>query len=57
MTVFTFRVDPDSPLFGDLKQLQERESKDYVQLSMTFKESFPFAPPFVRVIYPVMSGG
>ncbi|XP_062516590.1 ubiquitin-conjugating enzyme E2 Q2-like [Corticium candelabrum] len=51
------QVDPDSPLYGDLKKLKEKENKDYIQLSMTFSESFPFAPPFVRVIYPVLTGG
>jgi ubiquitin-conjugating enzyme E2 Q len=51
------KVDPDSQLFKDLKQLQQKEDKDYIELSMTFKETFPFTPPFVRVIYPVISGG
>jgi ubiquitin-conjugating enzyme E2 Q len=55
--VWLLRVDPDSQLFKDLKQLQQKEDKDYIELSMTFKETFPFTPPFVRVIYPVISGG
>lgn len=31
------RVDPDSPLAEDLKKLKEREGKDHILLSFTFK--------------------
>ena len=31
------RVDPDSPLAADLKKLKEREGKDHILLSFTFK--------------------
>ena len=31
------RVDPDSPLAQDLKKLKEREGKDHILLSFTFK--------------------
>ena len=31
------RVDPDSPLAEDLKKLKEREGKDHISLSFTFK--------------------
>uniref|UniRef100_A0A1I7Z475 UBIQUITIN_CONJUGAT_2 domain-containing protein n=1 Tax=Steinernema glaseri TaxID=37863 RepID=A0A1I7Z475_9BILA len=58
-----FKVDPDSALAADLKTL-EREGKDaFIQFSFTFKETFPFEPPFVRVMAPniqngyVLSGG
>jgi len=51
------RVDPDSPLAQDLKKLKEREGKDHILLSFTFKDTFPFDPPFVRVIHPVLHGG
>ena len=33
------RVDPDSPLAEDLKKLKEREGKDHILLSFTFKVS------------------
>jgi len=51
------RVGPDSPLAADLKKLKEREGKDHILLSFTFKDTFPFDPPFVRVIHPVLHGG
>merc|ERR1712203_272772 len=41
------RVDPDSPLAEDLKKLKEREGKDHISLPFTFKDTFPFDPPFV----------
>merc|ERR1719145_258788 len=51
------RVDSDSPLAADLRQLKEREGKDHILLSFMFKDSFPFDPPFVRMVHPVLSGG
>ncbi|XP_011504603.1 PREDICTED: ubiquitin-conjugating enzyme E2 Q2 [Ceratosolen solmsi marchali] len=50
-------VDPDSPLHNDLVLLKEKEGKDSILLNMLFKESYPFEPPFVRVVYPMISGG
>lgn len=50
-------VDPDSPLHHDLLVLKEKEGKDSILLSMLFKETFPFEPPFVRVVHPIISGG
>lgn len=50
-------VDPDSPLHNDLILLKEKEGKDSILLNMLFKETYPFEPPFVRVVYPVISGG
>jgi len=51
------KVDPDSPLAGDLTTLKEREGKDHILLSFMFKDTFPFDPPFVRMVHPVLSGG
>lgn len=51
------RVDPDSPLSGDLTTLREREGKDHILMSFMFKDTFPFDPPFVRMVHPVLSGG
>jgi len=51
------RVDPDSPLATDLVTLREREGKDHILLSFMFKDTFPFDPPFVRMVHPVLSGG
>ncbi|XP_077989601.1 ubiquitin-conjugating enzyme E2 Q1-like [Glandiceps talaboti] len=50
-------VDPDSPLYTDLNTLKEKEGKDHILLNMTFKDNFPYEPPFVRVVTPVVTGG
>lgn len=50
-------VDPDSPLHNDLLMLKEKEGKDSILLNIIFKETYPFEPPFVRVVYPIISGG
>ncbi|MEJ1281134.1 ubiquitin-conjugating enzyme E2Q family member 2 [Cricetulus griseus] len=51
------KVDPDSPLFGDLQLLKEKEGIEYILLNFSFKDNFPFDPPFVRVESPILSGG
>ncbi|XP_067637984.1 ubiquitin-conjugating enzyme E2 Q2 isoform X1 [Eurosta solidaginis] len=50
-------VDPDSPLHNDLILLKEKEGKDSILLNIIFKETYPFEPPFVRVVHPIISGG
>ncbi|MFT7806858.1 ubiquitin-conjugating enzyme E2 Q2-like [Arapaima gigas] len=50
-------VDPDSPLHSDLQVLKEKEGMDYILLNFSYKDNFPFDPPFVRVVSPVLSGG
>ena len=51
------RVDGDSPLATDLVTFKEKEGKDHILLSFMFKDTFPFDPPFVRMVHPVLSGG
>ncbi|XP_052028699.1 ubiquitin-conjugating enzyme E2 Q2-like isoform X1 [Apodemus sylvaticus] len=51
------KVDPDSPLYRDLQLLKEKEGIDFILLNFSFKDKFPFAPPFVRVELPVLSDG
>ncbi|XP_051012440.1 ubiquitin-conjugating enzyme E2 Q2 isoform X1 [Acomys russatus] len=51
------KVDSDSPLHSDLQILKEKEGIEYILLSFSFKDNFPFDPPFVRVVLPVLSGG
>ncbi|XP_047393737.1 LOW QUALITY PROTEIN: ubiquitin-conjugating enzyme E2 Q2-like [Sciurus carolinensis] len=51
------KVDPDSPLHSDLQILKEKEGIEYILLNFSFKANFPFYPPFVRVVLPVLSGG
>jgi len=50
-------VDPESPLHGDLLQLKEKGGKDHIMLHISYKDNYPFAPPFVRIVYPVLTGG
>lgn len=50
-------VDMDSQLHKDLMVLKEKEGKESILLNMTFKDTFPFTPPFVRVVDPVIFGG
>lgn len=51
------KVDPDSPLYTDLQTFKEKENKDHILFNCSFKENFPFEPPFIRVITPVLQGG
>ncbi|EDV99264.1 ubiquitin-conjugating enzyme E2 Q2 [Drosophila grimshawi] len=50
-------VDSDSPLHSDLLKLKENEGTDYIQLNALFSDKYPFEPPFVRVVHPVIYGG
>lgn len=52
-----FRFDPDSALHTDLMLLKEKEGKDHILLNILFKETYPFEPPFVRIVNPAISGG
>jgi len=52
-----FKVDPDSPLFEDMKKLREMEGMDHILLHIVFDDKFPYSPPFMRVVKPVLSGG
>uniref|UniRef100_G1LYU4 Ubiquitin conjugating enzyme E2 Q1 n=1 Tax=Ailuropoda melanoleuca TaxID=9646 RepID=G1LYU4_AILME len=51
------KVDQDSALHNDLQILKEKEGADFILLNFSFKDNFPFDPPFVRVVSPVLSGG
>jgi len=51
------KVDPDSNLFRDLQTLKSQDGKDHILLNFMFKDNFPFEPPFVRVVYPIIQGG
>lgn len=56
-TIRLKKVDPDSALFTDLQTYKEKEGRDHILLNCSFKENFPFEPPFIRVITPVLQGG
>lgn len=51
------RVDPESPLFADMTKLKDVEGMDHILLHIVFDDKFPYSPPFVRVVKPVISGG
>ncbi|OQV24334.1 Ubiquitin-conjugating enzyme E2 Q2 [Hypsibius exemplaris] len=52
-----YKVDPDSALHKDMVEMNKKLKIDHLCISMKFPDSFPFSPPFVRIINPVISGG
>jgi len=58
-----FKVDPDSQLAVDMKQMEQTTKQNFLLFHFIFKDSFPYEPPFVRVVSPsilngfVLSGG
>lgn len=56
--VALLKVDPDSQLAKDLSTLSAKDGKKAcIQLSLHFEATFPFTPPFIRVVSPVLKGG
>lgn len=51
------KVDADSSLYTDMVTYKRDYSIDHILFNCTFKENFPFEPPFVRIVQPVLSGG
>lgn len=51
------RVDPESALATDLRQLERDHKQDHLLFHFIFKDSFPFEPPFVHLVSPVVSNG
>lgn len=35
-----------------MKRLEREKKVDHIRLLMTFKDDYPFSPPFVRILYP-----
>lgn len=48
------QIDTDSPLHADLMKLQELGKRGDILLNVTFPSNYPFEPPFVRVVEPVI---
>ena len=46
-------MDPDSQLASDMSRLEKKQ----IDLSIRFSPDYPFSPPFIRVIAPVINGG
>jgi ubiquitin-protein ligase len=51
------KIDTDSGLWKDLESLEYNGGKNHVLLNFHFSEQFPFEPPFVRIVYPIIHGG
>ncbi|CAF0939707.1 unnamed protein product [Adineta steineri] len=56
-----YHVDKDSKLYTDLEEMKLSEKNfdklDHILLNLSFNDNYPFAPPFVRVIRPIITGG
>jgi len=56
-----YHVDKDSKLYTDLEQMKASDKNldklDHILLNLSFNDNYPFAPPFVRVIRPIITGG
>ncbi len=50
-------MDPECLLAEDMKKLLETEGVDHILFHVAFDDKFPYSPPFVRVVKPVISGG
>jgi ubiquitin-conjugating enzyme E2 Q len=52
------RVDSDSALNKDLQAYKQlSHGRDHILLNFTYRDNFPFEPPFVRVCYPIIKNG
>lgn len=51
------KVDPDSCLAADMVTMMRHEKQDYLLFHFVFKDTFPFEPPFVRLVSPTISNG
>lgn len=55
--LYYFRVDEESPLSEDMKHLKDTEDMDHLLFHVVFDDKFPYSPPFVRLVRPVVKGG
>ncbi|MFH4979242.1 hypothetical protein AB6A40_005951 [Gnathostoma spinigerum] len=51
------KVDPDSNLAADMITMMKQEKQDYLLFHFLFKDTFPFEPPFVRLVSPTIQNG
>jgi len=52
------KVDSDSPLAADLRTLEKPPyNQDHLLFHFVFKDTFPFEPPFVHLVSPIISNG
>uniref|UniRef100_A0A6G1SB88 Ubiquitin-conjugating enzyme E2 Q2 n=1 Tax=Aceria tosichella TaxID=561515 RepID=A0A6G1SB88_9ACAR len=50
-----FKVDPDSRLYKDFQAWKERTGKDHILLRAAYSDDYPFEPPHIQPIYPMLS--
>ena len=56
--IMMLQIDEDSNLAKDLAKLSAKEGRKIdIELECKFTGKYPFAPPFIRVISPHISGG
>jgi ubiquitin-conjugating enzyme E2 Q len=55
--VHFFKFDADSALAQDLAFMHREYNIDNVWFRVSFPDNFPFAPPFIRVLAPLVQGG
>ena len=51
------KVDSDSQLASDIRQLEKSHNQDHILFHFIFKDAFPFEPPFVRLVSPTITNG
>uniref|UniRef100_A0A914Z297 UBC core domain-containing protein n=1 Tax=Panagrolaimus superbus TaxID=310955 RepID=A0A914Z297_9BILA len=51
------KVDDDSALASDMKQLEREKKQSYLHFRFHFKDTFPFEPPFVHLMSPTVQNG
>lgn len=49
------QIDVESNLYKDLEKLKTMGQKGEIVLNITFGYNYPFEPPFVRVVEPIIS--
>lgn len=51
------KIDPDSDLFKDLQKLKDQGKEGEILVNIHFGSNYPFEPPFVRIVEPVILNG
>jgi ubiquitin-conjugating enzyme E2 Q len=51
------QVDPESSLAKDMKKYERKFGVHFIHLNITYKPTFPYSPPFIRVVRPPIAGG
>uniref|UniRef100_A0A6G1SMJ1 Ubiquitin-conjugating enzyme E2 Q1 n=1 Tax=Aceria tosichella TaxID=561515 RepID=A0A6G1SMJ1_9ACAR len=51
-----FKIDKESWLYENFEEWKERTGKDHVMMRAAYNDQYPFEPPFVQMIYPILKG-